>query len=422
MRNKCRFFVVSLIVVLMFPNITVFAENKEETITAEELTEKIYVNLAEYKEIELNDKKSKLDDYTVKRYLEEAERQIESNDKNIEQAESKLNSIDISREEKNQCRYQIEYFKIYNFELQKNKCYYEMQNKLSELYEEYSDKIVENQKNKLKYETYKALCEINAIKSQKEYFKMLLKQKKSELTIVQESFKIGYATENEFLTAKSEYETAKSELLGCESNYNILVKRLEKESGNNLCDFSLSFYVDEKIEIEEYLTLLKKKGFYGEYYLKQSEIYGEYSKLLDELTKQMDKEYKQNQYRFLFKDNEDFFDRTYKYISDEKNYYENESKIFKLSSEKYSPKLELYVAESCENINTLLLRRTAKLAEIKAAENSYTIAQKLLNEGRINELNLIESQSNLQKVRYELLQIETEILVIKFALDNGIIV
>lgn len=420
MKNIYRIIIFFLTAMLFIPNINTFAETKKENITAEELTEKIYVNLAEYKEIELNDKRTKLDDYTVKRYLEEAERQIESNDKNIEQAESKLDSIDISREEKNQCRYQIEYFKIYNFELQKNKCYYEMQNKLSELYEEYSDKIVQNQKNKLKYETYKTLCEINAFKSQKEYFKMLLKQKKSELTIAQESFKIGYATENEFLTAKSEYETAKSELSGCESNYNILVKRLEKESENNLCEFSLSFYVDEKIESEEYLTLLKKKSFYGEYYLKQSKIYNEYSTSLDKLAKQMKNDYTKNQYRFLFEDNEDFFERTYKYISDEKNYYENESEIFKLNSEKYSPKLELYVAESCENINMLLLRRTAKLAEIKTAESSYTIAKGLFKEGRINKLNLSETQVNLQKVKCELSKIEVDILIIKFKLDSGV--
>lgn len=130
----------------MFPNISVFAENKSEIITAEKLAEEIYINLTEYREIELNDKKAKLDDYNAKKYFDDAERQIESNNKNIEQAEAKLNSYDISSDEKNQCRYQIEYLKIYGFELQKNKYYYEMQNKLSELYEEYSDKILQNQK------------------------------------------------------------------------------------------------------------------------------------------------------------------------------------------------------------------------------------------------------------------------------------
>lgn len=418
MKNKCKIIIIFLAVILLVPYINVCAEQKKENVTAEDLAEKIYVNLIDYKEIELNDKKAKADDYTGKDYFDEAERQIESNDENIEQAESKLSSIDISSEERNQCRYQIEYFEIYNFELQKNKSYYEMQNKLSELYAEYSEKIVLEQKNKLKSETYKTLCKIYVCESQKKYLEMLSEQKKSELTVNRESFKLGYATENEVLTAKSEYEAAKSEFAGCESNYNILVERLEKESGNKLIEFSLSFSDEEKIESKKYLEQLKNQSFYEEYYLKQSEIYNEYSKSLDELTKQMDKEYEQSHYRFLFKDNEDFFDRTYKYISDEKNYYENESEIYKLNSEKYSAELELNVTESCENLNTLLLRRTAKLAEITAAENSFTIAEGLFKEGRINKINLSETKVNLQKAKYELSEIESEILVIRFALNN----
>lgn len=420
MKSICRIIIVFLTVMLFIPTINTFAETKKENITAEELTEKIYVNLAEYKETELNDKRTKLDDYTVKRYLEEAERQIESNDKNIEQAESKLYSIDISREEKNQCRYQIEYFKIYNFELQKNKCYYEMQNKLSELYEEYSDKIVKSQKNKLKYETYKTLCDIKIYELQEDYLQILIKQKKDNLDVIRESLEIGYATENDVFSSEAEYKNVKSELTNCENNYTILVNRLEKESENKLSEFSLNIFENKDYEIEKYLKQFKQQSFYSEYYLKQSEIYGEYAKLLDELTKQMSKEYKQNQYRFLFEDNEDFFNRTYKYISDEKNYYENESEIYKMNSEKYSIELELYVTESCENLNTLISRRTAKLAEIKAAEDSYTIAKGLFKEGRINKLNLSETQVNLQKVRYELSEIEVEILTIKFKLDSGV--
>lgn len=420
MKNKCGFFVIPLIAALMFPNITVFAKNKEESITAEKLAEKIYVNLTEYKEIELNDKKSKLDDYTIKDSLNEAERQLESNDKNIEQTKIKLSSLDISSEEKNQCRYQIEYLKIYEFELQKNKCYYEMQNKLSELYEEYSDKIVQGQQDKLKYETYKTLCEIKIYELQEEYLKILVKQKKDNFDVIRESLEIGYATENDVFSSEAEYKNVKSELANCENNYTTLVNRLEKESGNKLTAYSLPFYSDKKYESDKYLEQFKNQVFYSEYYLKQSEIYGEYSKLLYELTKQMDNEYKQNQYRFLFKDNEDFWDRTYKYISDEKNYYENESEIYKMNSEKYSTELELYVTEFCENLNTLLSRKTAKLAEIKAAEDSYTIAKGLFKEGRINKLNLSETQVDLQKVRYELSEIEVEILIIKFALENNV--
>ena len=116
MKRKYRIPIIFLTAIFMLPNIAVNAEPQKESITAEEAAEKIYADLTEYKEIELNDKKTKFDDYTVKRYLDEAERQIESNDKNIEQAKSKLNLPDVSINEKNQYRYQIEYLNIYGFE------------------------------------------------------------------------------------------------------------------------------------------------------------------------------------------------------------------------------------------------------------------------------------------------------------------
>lgn len=420
MKIKCIASIIILISVFISVECTVYAEPPPK-ITAESLTDKIYGDFIEYKEIELNDKKTKLDDHTVKKYIDETERQIESNDKNIEQAKTKLNSTDISNEEINQCRYQIEYLKINNFELQRSKYYYDTQNKLSELYEEYSEKIVQDQKKRLKYETYQKLCEIKVYESQNDYLKVFVEYKKNNLDVLNKSFEIGYATENGVLSAKAEYASAKSELSACKNSYADLINGIEKNTGYKLDEYTLNFSTDNKYDSEKYLEKFKKQSFYSEYYLKQSEIYGEYFKSLDELVMQMDKEYNKKQYKFLFIDNEDFFDRTYKYITDEKKYYENESEIYKLSSEKYLSGSEIYIAGSCGNLNTLLSRRSAKLAELKAAENSYKIARGLLNEGRINQLDLIEAKGNFKKIKYELFKIEADILVIKYALDNEVI-
>lgn len=420
MKIKFIVTIIILIAVFIFISGTVYAESPKENITAEGLADKIYSDFIEYKEIELNDKKTKLDDYTVKKYLEDTERQIESNDKSIEQFKAKLNLPDISNDERNQCRYQIEYMKINSFELQRSKYYYEAQNKLSELYEEYSDKIVQEQKNKLKYEIYKKLCEIKVYESQNAYLKVFAEYKKNNFDVINKSFKIGYATENDVLSAKAECETAKSELTACENNCADLIDSIEKNAGYKLDEYSLDFSSDKKYENEKYLEQFKKQSFYSEYYLKQSEIYGEYFKSLDELVMQMDKEYNKKQYSFLFSDNEDFFERTYEFISSEKGYYKNESEIYKLNSEKYLSESEIYVEKSCGNLNTLLSLRNAKLAELKAAESSYTIAKKLLNEGRINNLNLIETKCNLKKVKYDLRAIEADILTVRFALDNGV--
>lgn len=420
MKIKFIVTVIILIAVFIFISSTVYAEPQKESTTAESLADKIYSDFIEYKEIELNDKKTKLDDYTVKKYFNETERQIESNDKSIEQFKSKLNLPDISNDERNQYRYQIEYLKINSFELQRSKYYYEAQNKLSELYEKYSDKIVQEQKNKLKYETYKTLCEIKVYESQNDYLKVFAEYKKNNFNVINKSFKIGYATENDVLSAKAEYEAAKSELTTCKNSYSDSIDSIEKNTGYKLNEYSFDFSSDKKYDNEKYLEQFKKQSFYSEYYLKQSEIYNEYFKLLDELVMQMDSEYNKNQYSFLFGDNEEFFDRTYEFISSEKNYYKNESEIYKLNSEKYLSESELYVEKSCGNLNTLLSRRNAKLAELRAAESSYTIAKKLLSEGRINDLNLIETKCNLKKVKYDLRAIEADILTVRFALDNGV--
>lgn len=420
MKNKYMVNIILLITIFTFTSSTVYAEFSNENNTAESLADKIYITFIEYKEIELNDQKAKLDDYTVKKYLDDAERQIEANNKNIEQAETKLNLYDISREEKNQFRYQIEYLKLNSFELQRSKHYYEMQNKLSELYEKYSKKIVQNQNNELKCEAYKKLCEIKVYEFQMSYLKILAEHKKKSLDVTNKSFKIGYATENSVLVARAEYAAAKSELEACKNNYDDLIIDIEKKTGYKLDKYTLNFPSHKNYEIEKYLNQFQKQNINSEYYLKQSEIYNEYFKSLDKLATQMDNEYNNMQYKFLFSNNEEFFERTYKYISNEKKYYENETDIYKLNSEKYLSESELYIVKACSNLNTLLSHRSAKLLELKAAESSYEIAQKLLNEGRINELNLIEAKCDLKRIEYDIMKLETDILVIKYELENMI--
>lgn len=418
MKNKIRITIILLVSALMFPCLPAGAEQK--ITTADELAEAIYVEMPYFKEIELSDKRTKLNAYTVQNYLEQAERQIKSNDKNIEQAKSVLNSPDTSTEEHNQCRYQIEYLKINDYELQRNKLYYETQNKLSELYDEYSDRIVDNQKNTLKYNVYKSLCEIKAYEGQEDYLKNLEEQKKAELNVIEESFKIGYATENNVLSARAEYEAIKSERAICKNNHNMLVNRLEKETGIKIGTYSLTLSAKKKYDSDNFSEQFNNQSFYAEYYLKQSEIYKDYSDALDELMKRMYKTYKEISYRFLFSDNEELFDRIYDSLSNEKDYYDNESEIYEAYSERYTISLEIYILESCENLNTLISQRAAKISERKSAENLYTISQKLFKEGRINEASLTEARVNLQKVRYEIVRINMEIMTINYALINNV--
>lgn len=418
MKNKIRIPIILLASVLMFPCLPAGAEQK--IATAEELAETLYIEFPEFREIELRDKKAKLDNYTVKSYFDESERQIESNKNNVQQIEQALKSPETTREEIDQYKYQLEYLKIYYYELQKNKFYYEAQNKLSELYNEYSDKIVSNQKNTLKYNVYKSLCEIKTYEEQEDYLEKLEEQKKSKLNVIKESFKIGYATESDVLSATAEYEALKSELTICKKNRNMIINRIKKETGKDIDEFSLKLAAKKNYDSNKYLEQFKHQSFYAEYYLKQSKIYKEYSDALDELIQQMYKTYKETSYRFLFSDNKDFFDRIYESLSNEKDYYDNESEIYGEYSERYIMSLELYILESCENLNILILQRAAKISEKEFVENSLIISQKLFKEGRINEIGLMEARAELQKVRYEIVCINMEIMAINYALANSV--
>ncbi len=64
--------------------------------------------------------------------------------------------------------------------------------------------------------------------------------------------------------------------------------------------------------------------------------------------------------------------------------------------------------------------REAKTAEVRSAENQLVISQELLFYGRITEIDLMEFESAVYKLRYDLAAVEAEIFCSQYALDNFI--
>lgn len=385
-----------------------------------ETTESVYKKYYDFKEIEINDKKEKSDDYIINKNIKEIDLQIENSNKNIEQLENGINSYSTSPEEIQQYRYQLEYQNIYKYELEISKCIYEMQDKLANLYSEYSDKIVTSQENKVKCETFKELYNIKNYEVQMEYLNCVVEQKKNEYSIINKSYKIGYATQSDVLTAKSSYKSVLSDFNVCKCKYEKAVFDFEKKTETKLIDMFHDFSSSDKYDSEFYIKKFKKDSFYKDYYDKQVQIYSELCNALKELMKTINSKYNQGGYKFLFKENEDYFNRFYDYFTNQVEYYDNEMEICSFNAEKYITDLELYVYEVCNTLNSLIYQRDAKIIEIESAEYNYDILSKMFDEGRINGLDLSEANVNIEKLYYDLFVIEMNIMYNDYVLELGV--
>lgn len=76
--------------------------------------------------------------------------------------------------------------------------------------------------------------------------------------------------------------------------------------------------------------------------------------------------------------------------------------------------------ETCGSVNSLSAQRKATAAALKTAEKQLEISRALLEEGRINETALMESENRVLKLKAELAGVEAEIMCKKFEVENKI--
>lgn len=404
MSKKIKILTLTILLTLTFPAVTVIADNETVKDAIDALVSRYMQKSSQAENISLTAEKQQLDNYTVLNSISELEQQIKSNKSTISKLESEQGNGTPTEQ-----HYQADYQRIYGYELEMKLELYKMQEQLDLLYDEYAEKITDQQTKQLELEAYRLLWNIHTNGEKQAYLKGVNRQKKHELSVMRETLKLGYATESDVFAAEAKLEQAKAELSACENERTALQKKYEMGAGEKLEQFSAE-YAETAYSAEAVLEEFEKNSFYSEYYRKQAEAYKAYAEAIEKLKKEM----KSPSY------NHEYFERVQGYITDEAAYYSNEAALAENSAERYSEKLELFVYETCGSVNSLYAQRTAAAASLKAAEKQLEISRALLEEGRINETALMEAENSVLKLRYELAEIETNIMLNRYILDNTI--
>ncbi len=370
----------------------------------------------------LNDEKQRLDDYAVLSSLDEVEVQIESNNGNIDRLNAQLRDIELTYSEKAQIKQQIVHQTIYGYELEARRELYTMQVSGNDLYSEYSGNMIDIREKQVKKTAYELLLDIAVNEDKITYLESLEEQKEHELNVLRESLKIGYATESNVISAEAALEEVRTQKSVCENESDYLISSYNSSSKKEYEDCYIEYTEKELSAVDDYMQSFKDNSFYGEYYLKQADIYSGYAESLGGILLKMDKD-KQgnplNAYK-ISEDEQKYYDRVYRYIENEQKYYENEAAIAEHNAVRYEKSLELYVTETYLNAKSLLAQHKAKSAEIISAEKQLEIYGSLLELGRITQTDYMEAQNEVLRLRAERREIETKILNCFYTLDNGI--
>lgn len=386
-----------------------------------------YAGGSKSKSIVLNDIKQKSDNYTVINNIEEAEKQLQSYNDEITDLEEKLITYDTPGDGMYKCLNSLNYQKIQRYELNAKLELYKMQSGLDDLYIKYSPFITEQQTEQLEYEGYKLLQEITAAESKLDYLKKAVKHKSREVEIMSNKLDAGYAVESDVLASKAALESAKAEKALCENEITQLKNRYEIYSGTAYEEFAEEIDFDKRYNTDDRLEKFRQKSFYARYCQEQAMYYSNYSAVLHNIINEMNMA-REELTMYYASEDEDInkanldnignFERVYRYISGEAAYYSNEAAIMRNNAEQYEISLELYVTQLCGGLEAAYAVREAKTAEVRSAENQLVISHELLFEGRITEIDLMELESTVYKLRYDLAAAEAEILCSQYVLDN----
>lgn len=420
--KQLKFILPVAVIVTFAVSFKVFAVDKTASKSIDEMVKNYVTENSNFESVKLNDTRQKLDDYTVKNSLNEIETQIKSNNDRIKQLNTQIKDYNLKSNERASLQYQIDYQTVYGYELEVRQKLYAMQISNSELYDEYSEKIVGIQEKSLKKSAYELLLNISVNENRRKYLESLKNQKQRELDVLNASLGIGYATDSDIISAKAALEEVKTQIIICKNNIDLQIFNYNSNAKQEYAACSVE-YTDKKLETaEKYLEYFKKESFYGEYYRKQADIYNEYVKALDEQLLKLDngKLDKLPRSYGVSEENQAYYDRIYSYISDEREYYKNEAAIAENNAVRYENSLNLYVTETCLNASAYKAQRKAVAAEIAAAEKRFEISKGLLEEGRITETALMEAQNEVLKLKCELDEIEAKIMVCFYILDNKI--
>lgn len=403
----------SLLISALFFVVTINAE--EIKVSFLYMLKKYSENSLSYKSIELQHTQNNIDDYTDTYSLKSAGASIEDNEKQIKALEKQLsNAADYYEKESIRCN--LEYRRIYQFELELNKAELELQSEFNSISAEFSEDILSFEKKKYEYELRSKFNELLVQKKRLEYLNLYQQYCSDNVKITESSLEIGYATQLDVENAEAELAAAESEAAECE----MLIEQYEKEillnSGETADGLAYEFLNKSDINETEMLERFKEVSCQEEIYEKQIQSNRD---LIDKIT---DIQERLHNLEVKFgEDNTEYKERLTEKIDGAMAYYNNALEITENDLKEYEINLELYVSELLGRKDVCIAQVKAAEAALQAAETNIDVMNAFYAEGHVRELDMTEAHAELEKAEYDLISAQISLDNIIFAVENSVV-
>lgn len=402
---------ISLITAALLLATTVYAEEIKDGLQL--VLQKYNENSPSYKIIELQHEKSKADDYSNQYSLKSAESSIEDNKKQIESLEHQLFQ-ESDYYEKQSLRINIEYRKIYAFELELNKAEFELESAFNDISFEFSETTLEIEKKNFEYKLRSELNNFTALKKQLAYLELQEQYCSENVDITKSSLEIGYATQLDVENAEAQLAAAKAAIAECEMEIANNEKEIELNSGEVVQEYAFDYLSKCDISEAELLEQFKEASPQDEILEKQAQAYRDLIEKIEDIKKRLNE--------FSSKESEDntkYKERLSQRVEGVLAYYYNELAIAENSIKSHEISLELYVSELLGKKDVCIAEVSAAEAALKAAETNIDVMNAFYAEGHVRSIDMTEAYTKRSNAEYELVLAQISLDNIIFAIENS---
>lgn len=284
----------------------------------------------------------------------------------------------------------------------------------NEFYEEYSEKELSVKKLETAGGIYSQLLDIEQSKAYMTFYSKLTAELETSLRIENSKVELGYSMQSEadkiaaqLSSSKAEYEYYRR---SADETQSYLTEICGADNSENY-DFSF-----EPQSEKTYRSKFAETDYLSEYKQKQAESIEKYIAELKALSDEIE--------LYVRSDSGCRIKEALNDLSDEISYditiAENNAEQAELDLKLYEIRREHYIQQLIDKAEIGRMRLKAKDDEIIAAEEELRVDQILLESGRIKEVDLMHTETELSKLKAERKSEEVNMNKIYFYLENGL--
>lgn len=284
----------------------------------------------------------------------------------------------------------------------------------NELCEEYSERNLNEKKLETAFGIYTQLLDIETKNAAKDYYLKLIDELETTLRIEKSKVELGYSMQIEADKIGAQLSAAKAEYEYYSRYADEARAYLNKLGDENIAEsYDFSYILHNE---NSYRNRFAETDYLSEYKKKQIDNTREYIKDLKRLVEEI-MLYIQSEGKCQI--TEALMDLSDEISSDIK-LAENNAEQADLDLKLYGIQREHYIQQSLDNAEIGEMRLRAKDEEILAAEEELRINTILLESGRIKEVDLMHTETELARLKAERQSEETNICKVYFLLENGL--